>query len=103
MWRRLRAPRCKRLRVELSGIWGVDRRNPKGSGQLTVKTDKNQELTRHIGRRLREACGRDIDNELPAAIAGGLAALREVELRRMDTSDGSMTGPVALHGATHRE
>ena len=75
----------------------------KDSGQTKVRTDKNQELTRLIGRRLREACGRDIDNELPAAIAGGLATLREVEMRHMDTSGRSMTDAVAHHCATHRE
>lgn len=35
-----------------------------------------------IGRRLREACGCDMVNELPAAIANKLAALREAEAVR---------------------
>ena len=67
---------------------------------LKVETEKNQELTRLIGRRLREACARDFDNELPAAIAGGLATLREVETRRADMADGSMTDALAHLGAT---
>jgi hypothetical protein len=68
-----------------------------------VKTEKNQELTRLIGRRLREACGRDFDDELPTEIAGGLAALREVELRRADIADDSITDAVAQQGATSAE
>ena len=51
---------------------------------LKVETEKNQELARLIGRRLREACARDFDNELPTAIAGGLAALRDIEIRAAD-------------------
>jgi hypothetical protein len=70
---------------------------------LKVKTEKNQELTRLIGRRLREACGRDFDDELPTEIAGGLAALREVERRRADIADGSMTDAVAQQVATSAE
>ena len=67
-----------------------------------METEKNQELTRLIGRRLREACDRDFDNELPTAIARGLAALRKVEMRRA-MADGSMTDAVAHHGATRAE
>ena len=70
---------------------------------LKVKTEKNQELTRLIGRRLREACGRDFDHELPTEIAGGLAALREVERRRADIDDGSMTDAFAQQVATSAE
>lgn len=68
-----------------------------------VDIEKNQELTRLIGRRLREVCARDFDNELPTAIAGGLAALREVEMRSADLLDSSMTDTVARHGATGAE
>ena len=53
-----------------------------------VDTKANRELTELIGRRLREACDRDLD-ELPAAISGGLAALREVEMRRAEIAEGS--------------
>jgi hypothetical protein len=60
------------------------------------------ELTRLIGRRLREACGGDIDSELPAAIAGGLAVLREMELRPADEADCSMTD-VGLHHTMHSD
>ena len=56
-----------------------------------METNKNLELTRLIGRRLREACGGEFDNKLPAAIAGGLAALRETELPPADQSDYSRT------------
>ena len=70
---------------------------------LQVNTEKNQELTRLIGRRLREACGRDYDDELPTEIAGGLAALREVEVRRTDIADGPKTDRVAHHCAIHRK
>jgi len=60
-----------------------------------VDTYKNLELTRIIGRRLRDACGQDIDVELPASIAGGLAALREIEMRAADAADRSLIDAVA--------
>ena len=44
-----------------------------------METEKNQELTKLIGRRLREACGSDVETDLPAAIARCLGALREAE------------------------
>jgi hypothetical protein len=62
-----------------------------------VETNKTLELTRLIGRRLREACSGDIDNKLPAAIAGGLAALRETELPPADKSDCSRTDAGVRH------
>ena len=65
---------------------------------LKVETEKNQELARLIGRRLREACARDFDNELPTAIAGGLAALRDIEIRAADAADGSMADAIVHHG-----
>jgi len=53
-----------------------------------VETEKNQELTKLIGRRLREACGSDVETDLPAAIARCLGALREAEhLHARVTSD----------------
>jgi hypothetical protein len=61
--------------------------------EAMVDTKGNGELTRLIGRRLREACDLDLD-ELPAAISGGLAALREVEVRRAEIADGSRTDMV---------
>ena len=64
-----------------------------------METNKNRELTRLIGRRLREACGGDIDNELPAAIAGGLAVLREMELRLADKADCSRADAGVHHTA----
>jgi hypothetical protein len=64
-----------------------------------VNTKENRELTRLIGRRLREACDGDFAKELPAAISGGLAALREVEMRRADSADGSKTDTVPSPGA----
>jgi len=46
---------------------------------IEVKTHKNQELTKLIGRRLRESfAGRD-DGGLPVAIADGLELLRQAE------------------------
>ena len=70
-----------------------------------MNADKNLELTRLIGRRLREVCSRDIEiaNKLPAAIAGGLAALRDIEMRAAELDDRSMTDAVAQHAATRRE
>ena len=47
-----------------------------------MNTEKNQELTKLIGRRLREACGRDVGNDLPIAISGRLTALKEAEAQR---------------------
>ena len=47
-----------------------------------METERNQQLASMIGRRLREACGCDMVNELPAAIANKLAALREAEAVR---------------------
>lgn len=70
---------------------------------LKVETEKNLELARLIGRRLREACARDLENELPTAIAGGLAALRDIEIRAADAVEHSMMDAVAHHGATRAE
>ena len=44
-----------------------------------METERNQQLASMIGRRLREACGGDMVNELPTAIVTKLAALREAE------------------------
>ena len=68
-----------------------------------MRTDKNLELTRIIGRRLREACSldTDIDIKLPAAIAGGMAALRDIEIA--DTADRSKTNAVVHRGSTRRK
>ena len=68
-----------------------------------METENNQELARLIGRRLREACARDFDNELPTAIAGGLRALRDIEIRAADTAEHSMTDAVVQHAATRAE
>jgi hypothetical protein len=68
-----------------------------------VDTNQNLELTRLIGRRLREVCSGDIDHRLPAAIAGGLAALRDIEIRAADAAEHSMTDAVAYHGATRAD
>ena len=64
-----------------------------------MDTKENRELTRLIGRRLREACDRDFGKELPAAISGGLEALREEEMRRADIADGSKIDTAASSGA----
>ena len=58
-----------------------------------METNKSLELARLIGRRLRESCGGQIDTELPVGIAGGLAALREIEMQLLprDASDHSAT------------
>jgi hypothetical protein len=68
-----------------------------------VDTNKNLELTRLIGTRLREACGRDIDDELPAAIAVGLAALRDIEMHPATTADRSTADAIARHGSPRGE
>jgi hypothetical protein len=44
-----------------------------------VKIDKNQELAKLIGRRLREACESNATGEFPAAIASGLCKIRQAE------------------------
>lgn len=54
---------------------------------LEDKTLKNNELTKLIGRRLREAVGRGDGNALPAAIDEGLAALRQAEARLRSAGD----------------
>ena len=47
-----------------------------------MEIERNQQLASMIGRRLREACGGDVVNDLPTAIADKLAALREAEASR---------------------
>ena len=74
--------------------------NLKQPGHLKVQADKNQELARIIGTRLREACGRDIDVELPTLIAVRLAALRDIEVHAADTAELSLLDAIARQGAT---
>lgn len=52
-----------------------------------------------IGRRLREACGGDLVNELPTAIAHKLAALREAEASRAAVSGASSVDKTAPAGS----
>ena len=59
------------------------------SGKRIVEAERNQELAKLIGRRLREACSCAIENELPGQIAGSLAVLREEEASRMAILEGS--------------
>ena len=61
------------------------------SGTTNVEIEKNQELTKLIGRRLREACGSDVQTDLPVAIARCLGALREAELHLADDLGVSLT------------
>lgn len=69
-----------------------------------MESEKNQELTKLIGRRLREACGSDAETDLPVAIAGRLAALREAEAHRAEGLQGSVTTDrVALNRAAAGE
>ena len=69
-----------------------------------METEKVQELTKLIGRRLREACGYDVGTDLPVAIASRLAALREAEahlaigLQDSVTSDHAALDPAAAGG-----
>jgi hypothetical protein len=49
-----------------------------------LKPDRNQELTKLIGRRLRDACEEQASREFPAAIAEGLAKIRKAESQRID-------------------
>jgi hypothetical protein len=44
-----------------------------------LKPDRNQELTKLIGRRLRDACEEHAPGEFPAAMAEGLAKIRQAE------------------------
>jgi len=44
-----------------------------------VKNDKNQQLAKLIGRRLREACESNAASEFPATIAAGLSKVRQAE------------------------
>lgn len=60
-----------------------------------MEYEKNQELTKLIGRRLREACGYDVVTDLPVAIASRLAALREAEAHHADGLHGSVTSDSA--------
>ena len=60
-----------------------------------MEIERNQQLTSMIGRRLREACGGDVVNDLPTAIAEKLAALREAEASRA-AMDGSSADTTAL-------
>ena len=64
-----------------------------------MEAEKNQELARLIGRRLREACSCATDCELPGRIARSLAALREMEARRLANLDGSGSDNVPHIGA----
>ena len=60
-----------------------------------MEIERNQQLASMIGRRLREACGGDVVNDLPTAIADKLAALREAEASRA-ALDGSSADNIAL-------
>lgn len=52
-----------------------------------MQIQRNKELTKLIGRRLREAYGSSVDRDLPAVIADRLAALRQAEEQPADGSD----------------
>ena len=49
------------------------------SENTKVKIDKSQELTKLIGRRLREACASWDAEAIPPAIASGIAKIRCAE------------------------
>ena len=57
-----------------------------------MEIERNQQLASMIGRRLREACGSDMVNDLPTAIADKLAVLREVEASRAAMGGASLSG-----------
>jgi hypothetical protein len=63
-----------------------------------VETKKNQELTQLIGRRMREACDTDLHTELPFAIAGRLADLREAEAQARPLNRAAARGGPLLDG-----
>jgi hypothetical protein len=46
-----------------------------------LKPDKNQELAKLIGRRLREACESGASIAFPRAMTDGLAKIRQAETR----------------------
>jgi hypothetical protein len=46
---------------------------------IEVKLQKNQELTKLIGRRLKDALGSSDESGLPAAFGDGLEAIRRAE------------------------
>jgi hypothetical protein len=48
-------------------------------GGSFVKPEKNRELAKLIGRRLRDACERHAFSEFPAAVTEGLAKIRQAE------------------------
>jgi hypothetical protein len=52
-----------------------------------LKPDKNQELTKLIGRRLRDACESDASVALPPAMTNGLAKIRQAEMRSAESID----------------
>jgi hypothetical protein len=67
-----------------------------------VEPEKIQELTKLIGRRLREACGYNVETDLPAAIASRLAALQEAEAHRADgLQDDDLPESVTRDGCAH--
>ncbi len=47
---------------------------------IAVKIQKNQELTKLIGRRLKDALGSQDASGLPAAFGDGLEAIRRAEM-----------------------
>jgi hypothetical protein len=52
-----------------------------------LKPDKNQELTKLIGRRLRDACESDVSVAIPPAMTAGLAKIRQAETRSAESID----------------
>jgi len=76
----------------------VDRFNAAIKPEQRVENERNQQLASMIGRRLREACGGVMVNELPAAIANKLAALREAEASRAAVNGASSVDKTAPAG-----
>jgi hypothetical protein len=73
--------------LELSANYRVSWANAVLSETAEVKSRNNNELTKLIGRRLRDACEEAGGSQLPAAIAAGLRALQQAEKRLVDRSE----------------
>lgn len=80
-----------RLSAELSGRRGVERETTKRQAK-EVRTLKNQELTKLIGRRLKQALGDGEAGGLPPSIQDSLDGLRRAEM-----TWGASSPPVAVN------
>jgi hypothetical protein len=94
-------PRTSQQIGTFAELWGLSQ-DSTSAGQLQVEPEKIQELTKLIGRRLREACGDKVETDLPVAIASRLAALQAAEAHRADgLQDDVLPESVTSDGCAH--